>query len=1199
MIDAMIAHANSAGDRWAAWAVAGLLDAALLLGMIGPAWLAIRHRVAPQVGYCLFLLIPLKLLVPVVVTVPAALARWTPSGLVASWLDRARGPEGIEGRPRLETRIVADRTEQSAPTGPKFGPPPRPRLVVAKPRRSIPATDARSSGDVAPATAPPARPVAGTPRLTAPAIVMIAWLAAVLLLLGRLARTQWRFRSRLRRMSPLDDPRLGIDLRELGRLAGVSGTIRIAEDDSIAAPGVWGIVRPTIVMPRGIDTSLTDQQLRWVLLHELAHVRRRDLLVVGLQRFAAILHFFNPAIWVANRLIDQLREYACDDLAVSLGHSSAIESGEAFVSILRHADRRRRGLEGALGVFGLDSRASCFLRVRRLLDAERPIRTAPGKWSLCGLILLAVFSLPHVRAAGEAAAIDPQDPAGEPARPGRPEPKAAAGEGLARDGKDFELRVAGPGGEPISGALVEFRTSPVPTAGQIRRGKFIRKGPYGALATTDAEGLILVEFPTTPTSFNVSITTPGYGPYWASWSSEAQGQPLPPRFTAELEPGWSVGGIVVDAGGKPVEGVKIHPNLEFKKRPGDHRQMAIGARIRTDHAGKWRFDSVPASMGEVSVEIDHPDFGPVRRPLTRGEFGIDRDREPASKLVLERGLTVSGKVTDEDGRPIVGTLVRTKFINDVREARTGDDGVYRLVGCEPRSARIVASAKGRATDMKELTIDREMGPVDFRMKPGGTVRIRVLDERGDPAPRARIFFQRWRGPFSYFEFAHVGQYADENGAWSWDEAPLDEFKADICPPGGMGMQLLEQPLIARQEEYVFRLPATLVVSGKVVDAATKQPIPEFRVVPGIRSSETHMNWVRGESFTASGGRYQIRQTRGYLAHLVRIEADGYQAAVSRDIKSTEGNVSIDFELKRGNDVAAKVVTPGLLPAAGAKVALGVAGSQINIENGKIDDGLTFSARAAADDAGLFHFPAQDGTFQLIITHPTGYAQIKSSPDWQSVRTITLEPWARVEGIFRVGRDPVANVPITLNLAGRDSFGTDPPHIVTHHDVTTGPDGRFVFERVIPGSGWIGRRIMMTVNDGAADVTSSCMIAADFPAGKTVRIDLGGTGRPVVGRLQPSGGLDQKVRWNFALVTAAPESTERPAAGPRLTATVARDGTFRIDDVPTGDYSLRVRFERDDAGFLQGHRFQVPPPEGDPAALPVDLGTMKLRASAPR
>ena len=87
----------------------------------------------------------------------------------------------------------------------------------------------------------------------------------------------------------------------------------------------------------------------------------------------------------------------------------------------------------------------------------------------------------------------------------------------------------------------------------------------------------------------------------------------------------------------------------------------------------------------------------------------------------------------------------------------------------------------------------------------------------------------------YFEFDHVNQYADKNGVWVWNEAPLDEFKADICPPDGM--QLRMQPLIAREEEYVFRTPAALVVSGKVIDAVTKKPIKKFRVVPGVRSSE--------------------------------------------------------------------------------------------------------------------------------------------------------------------------------------------------------------------------------------------------------------------------------------------------------------------------------------------------------------------------
>jgi hypothetical protein len=135
--------------------------------------------------------------------------------------------------------------------------------------------------------------------------------------------------------------------------------------------------------------------------------------------------------------------------------------------------------------------------------------------------------------------------------------------------------------------------------------------------------------------------------------------------------------------------------------------------------------------------------------------------------------------------------------------------------------------------------------------------------------------------------------------------------------------------------------------------------------------------------------------------------------------------------------------------------------------------------------------------------------------------------------------------------------------------------------------------MLTVNDGAADVTSSCMIAANFPAGKTVHIDLGGTGRPVVGKLRPPAGFSGKVRWNFALVTAMSDQAETRATGPSLTATIDRDGKFRMDDVPAGDYSLSVRFERDDAGHLWNHRVHVPPTEGDSSAQPVDLGTLTL------
>ena len=184
-----------------------------------------------------------------------------------------------------------------------------------------------------------------------------------------------------------------------------------------------------------------------------------------------------------------------------------------------------------------------------------------------------------------------------------------------------------------------------------------------------------------------------------------------------------------------------------------------------------------------------------------------------------------------------------------------------------------------------------------------------------------------------------------------------------------------------------------------------------------------------------------------------------------------------------------------------------------------------------DDSGRFHFPAQDKDFQLVITHPSGFALIKSTPEW-TARIIRLEPWSRVEGTFRIGKAPAANIPIEIDVRRLDSYGPDVPNIFTQHQATTGPDGRFVFERVIPGNGRIGRRITFMVDEGATEVASAYMIGADFPSGKTVHIDLGGIGRPVVGRLQPPEGFTGKVRWNFADITVVGGANEPVLHGHR-------------------------------------------------------------------
>ncbi len=1195
MMNVMIAYANSAGARWAAWVVAESLDSVFLLAVSGLAWLAIRGRVVPQVGYCLFLLVPLKLLVPVVVTVPSAIALWVPSALASSWLDPARVPLQIADQPDGERQIASDRPELPARSAPR-----RPPLSLTAPvtaeAQEWKYPNQRVSWNKAESTAGALTDaVIEMPRLSLPAVAMLAWLAGITILFVRLAQTHLRFRALLWRTPLHHESTLPIDMRELCRRAGVARTVDIVEADSIAAPSVWGIMRPAIILPRGIAATLTPRQLQWVVLHELAHVRRGDLVVVMLQRFVAILYFFNPTIWMANRMIDHLREYACDDLAVSLGDCSAVESGEAFVGVLRHARHRHSNLYGALGVFGLNAQSSSFHRLRRLLDADKPTRTAPGLRSLCGLILLAVVSLPHLRGANQASVAESESSQRQSANPSQPAAAVAIDKSSGTDGQEFALNVVGPGGEPVQEARVKLRTDPVLTAHQLLKGKFVSQESDRAIVMTDSDGRLVVKLPRPPGSFHVYVITPGYGPFVAGWSSENHVESIPSHLTVQLEPAWSVGGIIVDAAGKPVEGATIAPSVLCKKPPGDVRQSFIGARVKTDNAGRWRFDSAPVAMSELSVVVDHPEFRPITRQLTRGEFGIEPGQQPMGKLVLDRGLTVNGTVTDETGKPIAGALIHVKFgngINGVRSTKTAADGTYTLAGFAPCATRLVVSAQGRATDLKELNIAPDMGPVDFRMKAGGTVRIRVLDEQGNPVPQARIFFQRWRGRIRYFEFKHVNNYTDNNGQWVWNEAPLDEFHADICPPDGM--QLSAQRLIARDEEYVFRVSAPLVVSGKVVDAETKQPIKTFRVVPGFRSSQSPVYWDGLGGFTASDGQYRIRHRHGYSAHLVRIEADGYRPAVSRDITSNEGTVAINFELKTGKNIVAKVVTPHNAPAAGANVALAGAGSHIWMFDGTISDGPAYCTRAIADETGLFHFPPQDTNFKLVISHPSGYAEFNSSPEWDLTRIIHLEPWAKVEGTFRVGQVPVTNATISINLDSRPHLlGDDGPDVLAQYFTTTGPGGRFVFDRVIPGHGRIGRMLMPTVADGAMSMDSSCRLATSFVGGQTLQIGLNGTGRPAVGKLLPPEGFAEPVRWNLAQVRVQLAAAEMRRNVEQWSATVDREGKFRIDDMPPGDYSLSVRFQQDPPGNLWDYRFKVPLPDGDRAEEPVDLGELRL------
>jgi beta-lactamase regulating signal transducer with metallopeptidase domain len=106
--------------------------------------------------------------------------------------------------------------------------------------------------------------------------------------------------------------------RTLQRQLHLQRAIRYCECKRLQAPAVIGWFRPIVLLPVAALTGLSEEQLRSVIAHELAHIQRLDPFVNLFQIVVETLLFYHPAVWWLNRRIRAEREHCCDDVAVSL-----------------------------------------------------------------------------------------------------------------------------------------------------------------------------------------------------------------------------------------------------------------------------------------------------------------------------------------------------------------------------------------------------------------------------------------------------------------------------------------------------------------------------------------------------------------------------------------------------------------------------------------------------------------------------------------------------------------------------------------------------------------------------------------------------------------------------------------------------------------------------------------------------------------
>ena len=226
--------------------------------------------------------------------------------------------------------------------------------------------------------------VLDTRAIVVPAAAVL-WIAGLMLYLVRIGR-EWKRAQQLQRLD-LDDAGEPIHsvVTELRSRLSLRTSVHVHRSRRASVPMVLGWLRPVILLPTGTAASLAPRQLRAVLAHELAHVRRRDYLANLIQMAAETMLFHHPAAhWISRRIRTE-REYCCDDVAVSVGSDPA-DYARALAALDDARDDCRLAVAAASGTL-LD-------RIQRIVGHPRPVLTPMrGVAALTAASLLAAMML--------------------------------------------------------------------------------------------------------------------------------------------------------------------------------------------------------------------------------------------------------------------------------------------------------------------------------------------------------------------------------------------------------------------------------------------------------------------------------------------------------------------------------------------------------------------------------------------------------------------------------------------------------------------------------------------------------------------------------------------------------------------------------------------------------------------------------------
>jgi beta-lactamase regulating signal transducer with metallopeptidase domain len=198
--------------------------------------------------------------------------------------------------------------------------------------------------------------------------VVAAWAIGALAVASRLVAGVVQARRLVRRSKPVHDAAFRTAVAVVQAEVGVRARVRAS--DTIDAPAVTGVFAPVILVPRAASTW-SDERLRAVLVHELAHVRQLDCLAQLMSHLACAMHWYNPLAWLTLRRLRIERELAADDAVLDTGRRPS-SYAEDLVALATAAPRRHF----ATAALDMARPSDLRLRIAAILSPLRPMAPA-------------------------------------------------------------------------------------------------------------------------------------------------------------------------------------------------------------------------------------------------------------------------------------------------------------------------------------------------------------------------------------------------------------------------------------------------------------------------------------------------------------------------------------------------------------------------------------------------------------------------------------------------------------------------------------------------------------------------------------------------------------------------------------------------------------------------------------------------------